>query len=80
MRVCRDSHAPHRERTYAPLAVVIAAAPRQALEKNLGRTRLPTPVAPPQAASGREANSLADAPSIDNSQQRRHRRADALGS
>ena len=40
------SHASHRERTYAPDAVVIAAAPSQALEKNLGRTRLPTPVAP----------------------------------
>ena len=61
-------------------AVVIAAARRQALLKNRGRTWPPTPSTPPQAASGQEANRPPDAPSIDNSQQRRHRHADALGS
>ena len=46
LRICPTPHASHRERKNAPDAVVIAPAPRQALEKNLGRTRLPTPVAP----------------------------------
>ena len=63
----------------APDAVVLATARRQALLKNRGRTRLPTRSCT-QAASGQEANRPPDAPSIDNSQQRRHRHADALGS
>ena len=48
-----DPHA-SRQRTIARNAVVIAAARRQALLKNRGRTWPPTPSTPPQAASGQK--------------------------